>query len=154
MLEQGTTAPDFTLPDQSGESHSLSDFRNHWVILYFYPKDLTSGCTTEACNFRDDFPNFQKLDTTILGISKDSVKSHAKFAEKYKLPFLLLSDESSDVCEKYGVWQEKSMYGKKYMGIVRTTVVIDENGKVMKVFPKVKVKGHVGEVLNILGENK
>ena len=150
MIEQGTTAPDFTLPDQSGDDHSLSDFRGQWVILYFYPKDLTPGCTTEACNFRDDFPNFQNLNTTIIGISKDSTKRHAAFAGKYKLPFLLLSDESGDVCERYGVWQEKSLYGKKYMGIVRSTYLIDPQGTITRVYPKVKVKEHATELLNDL----
>ena len=150
MLEQGSSAPDFTLPDQSGQNHSLSDFRDQWIIIYFYPKDLTPGCTTEACNFRDDFPNYQKLNTTILGISKDSVKQHAKFAEKYKLPFLLLSDESGEVCEKYGVWQEKSMYGKKYMGIVRSTYLVDPKGTIARVYPKVKVKEHATELLQDL----
>jgi peroxiredoxin Q/BCP len=150
MLEQGTAAPDFTLPDQSGDEHSLSDYLGQWVILYFYPKDLTPGCTTEACNFRDDFPNFQNLNTTILGVSKDSVKRHASFAGKYKLPFLLLSDESGNVCEKYGVWQEKSMYGKKYMGIVRSTFLIDPEGTIARVYPKVKVKEHAAELLSDL----
>ena len=150
MLEQGSIAPDFTLSDQSGKTHSLSDFRGQWVIVYFYPKDLTPGCTTEACNFRDDFPSFQKLNTAILGISKDSVKRHATFAEKYKLPFLLLSDESGDVCEQYGVWQEKSMYGKKYMGIVRSTYLIDPEGVIARVYSKVKVKDHASELLQDL----
>jgi peroxiredoxin Q/BCP len=150
MLEQGSIAPDFTLPDQSGISHSLSDFRGQWVIVYFYPKDLTPGCTTEACNFRDDFPSFIKLNTTILGISKDSVKRHATFADKYKLPFLLLSDESGEVCEKYGVWKEKSMYGKSFLGIVRSSYLIDPQGKISRVYSKVKVKEHAAELLNDL----
>ncbi len=152
MLEQGSTAPEFTLPDQSGANHSLSDFRGQWIVLYFYPKDLTPGCTTEACNFRDDFPNFQKLNTTILGISKDSVKRHASFAEKYKLPFLLLSDESGDVCEKYDVWKEKSMYGKTFLGIVRSTYLINPEGVISRVYPKVKVKEHAAEILEDLKE--
>jgi peroxiredoxin Q/BCP len=152
MLEQGSLAPDFTLPDQSGISYSLSDFRGQWIVLYFYPKDLTPGCTTEACNFRDDFPNFQKLNTTILGISKDSVKRHASFADKYKLPFLLLSDESGEVCEKYDVWKEKSMYGKTFLGIVRSTYLINPEGVITRVYPKVKVKEHAAEVLADLKE--
>jgi len=152
MLEQDSIAPNFTLPDQSGANHSLSDFRGQWVVLYFYPKDLTPGCTTEACNFRDDFPNFQKLNTMILGISKDSVKRHASFAEKYKLPFLLLSDESGDVCEKYDVWKEKSMYGKTFLGIVRSTYLINPEGVISRVYPKVKVKEHAAEILEDLKE--
>jgi peroxiredoxin Q/BCP len=154
MLEQGTLAPDFTLPDQSGENHSLSDFRGQWIVLYFYPKDLTPGCTTEACNFRDDFPEFQKLNTTILGVSKDSVKRHSTFAQKYKLPFLLLSDESGEVCEKYKVWKEKSMYGKTFLGIVRSTYLIDPQGKISRIYPKVKVKEHAAELLEALKEIK
>ena len=150
MLEQGSMAPDFTLSDQSGKSHSLSDYRGQWVILYFYPKDLTPGCTTEACNFRDDFPNFQKLNTVVLGVSKDSVKRHSTFAQKYKLPFPLLSDEAGDVCDKYDVWKEKSMYGKTYMGIVRSSYLIDPEGKISRVYPKVKVKEHALELLNDL----
>ena len=150
MLEQGSLAPDFTLSDQSGINHSLSDFRGQWVVLYFYPKDLTPGCTTEACNFRDDFPDFKKLNTTILGVSKDSVKRHATFAQKYKLPFLLLSDESGEVCEKYEVWKEKSMYGKTFLGIVRSTYLIDPQGKIFRVYPKVKVKEHAAELLEVL----
>ena len=105
MLEQGTMAPDFTLTDQEGNSHSLGDYHGKWVILYFYPKDMTPGCTTEACSFRDDFPNFQNMDAVILGVSKDSGMRHKKFAKKYQLPFLLLSDESGDLCEKYDVWK-------------------------------------------------
>jgi peroxiredoxin Q/BCP len=154
MLEQGSIAPNFTLPDQSGAKHSLSDFRGQWVILYFYPKDLTPGCTTEACNFRDDFPNFQKLNTTILGISKDSVKRHASFADKYKLPFLLLSDESAEVCEKYDVWKKKSMYGKTFLGIMRSTYLINPEGVISRVYPKVKVKEHAAEILEDLKELK
>jgi peroxiredoxin Q/BCP len=150
MLEQGSKAPDFTLSDQSGKYHSPLDFHGQWVILYFYPKDMTPGCTKEACNFRDDFPNFQKVNTTILGISKDSVKRHASFAEKYKLPFLLLSDESGEVCEKYDVWKEKSMYGKTFLGIIRSTYLIDPEGKIARIYPKVKVKEHAAELLNDL----
>jgi peroxiredoxin Q/BCP len=150
MLEQGSKAPDFTLSDQSGKEHSFSDFHGQWVIVYFYPKDMTPGCTSEACNFRDDFPHFQKLNTVILGISKDSVNRHATFSEKYKLPFLLLSDESGEVCEKYKVWKEKSMYGKSFMGISRSTYLIDPEGTIARVYPKVKVKEHAAELLNDL----
>jgi len=150
MLKQGSKAPDFFLPDQFGKSHSLSEFQGKWVVLYFYPKDMTPGCTTEACNFRDDFPDFQKLDTIILGISKDSVKRHTTFADKYKLPFILLSDESGEVCEKYDVWKKKSLYGKTFMGIVRSTFIIDPGGKIARVYPKVKVKDHAAELLHDL----
>ncbi len=150
MIEEGKKAPDFKLKNQDGETIALKDYRGKKVVLYFYPKDNTSGCTKEACNFRDEFPKFKNVDAVILGVSPDSVASHKKFAEKYDLPFNLLSDEEKKVLEEYGVWQEKSMYGKKYMGVVRTTVVIDENGKVRKVFPKVKVDGHNKEVLEAL----
>ncbi len=150
MVKEGKSAPSFKLKDQNGELVSLESFRGKNVVLYFYPKDDTSGCTKEACNIRDEFPKFSKLDAVILGVSADSVESHKKFAAKYKLPFILLSDEKKEVLEKYGVWQEKSMYGKKYMGIVRTTVVINEKGIVKKIFSKVKVDGHNKEVMEAL----
>ncbi len=150
MIEEGKKAPDFKLKNQDGETVSLKDFKGKNVVLYFYPKDNTSGCTKEACNFRDEFPKFKNVDAVILGVSPDSVASHKKFAEKYDLPFSLLSDEEKIVLEEYGVWQEKSMYGRKYMGVVRTTVIIDENGKIRKIFPKVKVEGHNKEVLEAL----
>jgi len=151
-LKEGFKAPDFSLPDLEGNKISLKSFSGKKVVLYFYPKDMTTGCTREACDFRDSFPKFNKIDAVVIGISKDSVKSHNKFKEKYDLPFILLSDENGEVCEKYGVWKEKSMYGKKYMGIERTTFIIDENKKVMKIFPKVKVNGHIQEILNIIGK--
>jgi peroxiredoxin Q/BCP len=147
MLEPGIEAPNFTLSDQNGQSHRLSDYRGQWIILFFYPKDMTPGCTTEACGFRDEFPAFQKINALVFGLSKDSVKKHATFAEKYHLPFNLLSDETGEVCEKYGVWQEKSLYGKTYMGIVRSTFLIDPDGKIAKIYPKVKVKEHAGQIL-------
>ncbi|MGK9477856.1 thioredoxin-dependent thiol peroxidase [Melioribacter sp. OK-6-Me] len=150
MIEEGKKAPAFTLPDQNGKKISLKDFNGKKVVLYFYPKDNTSGCTKEACDFRDAFPDFQKIDAVVIGISPDSVESHRKFADKYKLPFILLSDEKKEVLEKYGVWKEKSLYGKKYMGVERTTVIIDENGKIIKIFPKVKVNGHSEEVLKAI----
>lgn len=150
MIEEGKKAPAFKLKNQEGKTISLNDFKGKNIVLYFYPKDNTSGCTKEACNFRDEFPKFKNVDAVILGVSPDSVASHKKFAEKYDLPFNLLSDEGKEVLEEYGVWQEKSMYGKKYMGVVRTTVVIDENGKIKKIFPKVKVDGHNKEVLEAL----
>ncbi|MGA8265326.1 MAG: thioredoxin-dependent thiol peroxidase [Ignavibacteriaceae bacterium] len=150
MLKEGNKAPAFKLKNQDGETISLSDYKGKKVVLYFYPKDDTSGCTKEACSFRDGFPKFGKLKAEILGVSADSVQSHKKFAEKYKLPFTLLSDESRKMIEKYGVWKEKSMYGRKYMGIERTTFIIDENGKIKKIFPKVKVSDHDKEVLEAL----
>jgi len=150
MIEEGKKAPAFTLPDSDGNKVSLKDFKGKKVVLYFYPKDNTSGCTKEACSFRDNMPDFKKLDAVIIGVSPDSQKSHQKFRDKYELTFTLLSDEDKTVLEKYGVWQEKKMYGKTYMGVVRTTYVIDENGKIMKVFPKVKVDGHTEEVLKVI----
>ncbi|MFZ2323191.1 MAG: thioredoxin-dependent thiol peroxidase [Ignavibacteriaceae bacterium] len=150
MPEVGKKAPDFTLLDQDGKKVSLKDFAGKKVVLYFYPKDNTSGCTKEACSFRDDFPKFKKSDAVILGVSPDSVGSHKKFIEKYDLPFILLSDEDKIVLEKYNVWKEKSMYGRKYMGVERTTYIIDENGKIKKIFNKVKVDGHNLEVMEAL----
>lgn len=151
-LKPGMKAPSFSLVGLNGEKVSLKNFLGKKVILYFYPKDLTSGCTKEACDFRDSFPQFENIDAVILGISKDAIKTHKKFQEKYSLPFDLLSDETGEVCEKYGVWKEKSMYGRKYMGIERTTFILDEAGKIAKIFPKVKVNGHVNEILEFLGK--
>lgn len=150
MLKAGNKAPQFTLKDQSGKSVSLKDFLGKQVVLYFYPKDDTPGCSKEACNFRDDFDEIKKENAVILGVSADSEVRHKKFIEKYKLQFALLSDENKKVLEKYGVWQEKSMYGRKYMGIVRSTFIIDEKGKLKKIFPKVKVTNHNIEVLEAL----
>jgi peroxiredoxin Q/BCP len=152
MIKEGNKAPDFKLKDQNGKIVSLSDFKGNDVILYFYPKDNTSGCTAEACSFRDDFPEFKKIKAVIIGVSPDSVESHKKFAEKYNLPFTLLSDEEKKVLEKYEVWKEKSMYGKKYMGVERTTFVIDKEGKIKKIFNKVKVAGHNKEVMDVLNK--
>ncbi len=145
-LKEGIKAPLFTLPDSEGKKVSLKDYEGKNVVLYFYPKDMTSGCTKQACGFRDAFPDFKKINAVVLGISKDSIQSHKKFIEKYDLPFKLLSDESGSVCELYGVWKEKSMYGKKYMGIERTTFIIDPKGIIKKIFPKVKVDGHIDKV--------
>src|SRR4030042_5423154 len=146
MLEVGKKAASFTLDDSTGNKVSLKDYKGKKIVLYFYPKDMTSGCTKEACNFRDAFPDFVKLKTVVLGVSIDNVNSHQKFANKYNLPFKLLSDGKKEVVQKYDVWKEKSMYGKKYMGIERTTFVINENGAILKVFPKVNVEGHVDEI--------
>jgi peroxiredoxin Q/BCP len=150
MIKIGKKAPLFSLNDSNGVKISLDDFRGRKVILYFYPKDNTPGCTKEACDFREFFPNFNKAKVAVIGISPDSIESHKKFIQKYDLPFILLSDERKEVLKKYDVWKEKSLYGKKYMGVERTTVIIDEDGKVMKYFPKVKVEGHVEEVLAAL----
>ncbi len=150
MLKEGSKAPAFTLLNQDGKKISLKDFLGKKVVLYFYPKDMTSGCTKEACDFRDHIQLFHNKDVVVLGISPDSVQSHKKFQEKYNLPFDLLSDESKKVLEKYGVWKEKSMYGKKYFGVERTTFIIDEKGKIKKIFPKVKVDGHIKQVLEAL----
>ena len=150
MLEVGKKAPKFSLSKQKEKKISLKDYFGKKVILYFYPKDDTSGCTKEACSFRDNIPKFSKTDGVILGISPDSVKSHKKFSEKYKLPFSLLADEEKKVIELYGVWKEKSMYGRKYMGVERTTFIIDGKGKIKKIFNKVKVDGHENEVLGAL----
>jgi len=150
MLEEGKKAPNFELKDQNGKVVSLSDYKGKNIVLYFYPKDNTSGCTAEACNFRDEFPKFKNLKAVILGVSPDSVDSHKKFAEKYNLPFTLLSDEKKEVLGKYNVWKEKSMYGKKYMGVERTTYIIDVDGKIKKIFSKVKVFDHNKEVMEAL----
>ena len=154
MVEKGQKAPAITLNDQDGKKISLNDFKGKNIILYFYPKDNTSGCTLEACNFRDDFPKFSNMKAVILGVSPDSVESHKKFAEKYNLPFRLLSDEKKSVLNKYGVWKEKSMYGIKYMGVERSTIVIDKVGKIRKIFRKVKVADHNKEVMEVLEELK
>jgi len=145
-LTVGKSAPAFTLDTDTGERLSLKDLKGKPVVLYFYPKDDTSGCTVEACEFRDAFPRFKKSKAVILGVSPDPVKSHQKFKAKYDLPFTLLADPEHTVLEKYGVWKEKSMYGRKYMGVERTTVIIDAAGKVAKVFEKVKPAGHAAEV--------
>lgn len=150
MLKEGSKAPAFTLPNQDGKKISLKNFLGKQVVLYFYPKDMTSGCTKEACDFRDHINLFHNKDVVVLGVSPDSVQSHKKFQEKYGLPFDLLSDESKKVLEKYGVWKEKSMYGKKYFGVERTTFIIDKKGKIKKIFPRVKVNGHIKEVLQAL----
>lgn len=150
-IAEGQTAPDFTLPANTGTQISLSDYLGKKnVVLYFYPKDDTPGCTKEACSFRDDTSELDKLDAQVLGVSRDSVHSHQAFASKYNLPFPLLADTEGKVTEAYGVWQEKNMYGKKTMGIVRTTVVIGKDGVIRKVFPKVSVDGHSAEIQEVL----
>lgn len=150
MLKAGDKAPDFSLIADSGEKISLKDYRGKKVILYFYPKDMTSGCTVEACDFRDNIKKIEKKNAVVIGVSPDGTKSHVKFKDKYELPFTLLSDESKTMLENYGVWQEKSMYGRRYMGVVRTTFVINEKGEIEKLFEKVKVEGHIEEILKEL----
>ncbi len=146
-VQIGGKAPDFTLPADGGGEVKLSARRGKKVVLYFYPKDDTPGCTKEACGFRDALPDFSKIDAEVIGVSKDSIAKHDKFKAKYDLPFTLLSDEGGEVCEAYGTWVEKSMYGRKYMGIDRATFLIDETGTLRAEWRKVKVPGHVDEVL-------
>lgn len=153
MVSVGQMAPEFTLPASNGQTISLADFRGKHVVLYFYPKDMTPGCTTQACDFRDYHPEFAQLDTVVLGVSPDDVKSHDKFMAKHELPFPLLADTDHQVAEAYGVWVLKKMYGREYMGIERTTFLIDKEGKIAHIWPKVKVKGHVQEVLAYVKEN-
>ncbi len=150
MLEIGTTAPDFTLPDQNGTPVTLSSFRGQKVILYFYPKDMTAGCTKQACGFRELYPQFRERGAVILGVSKDSVASHKKFEEKYGLPFLLVSDPDLTAIQAYDVWKEKNMYGRKTMGVVRTTYLIDEEGVIVKAMGKVKAADNPRQMLDLL----
>ena len=150
MLEIGTKAPAFTLPDQNGEMHSLEDYRGQKVILYFYPKDNTAGCTSQACGFAERYPQIREKGAVVLGVSKDSVASHKKFEEQYGLPFTLLSDTGLEVIKAYDVWKEKKNYGKTYMGIVRTTYLIDEEGVIIRAQDKVKAKANPQEMLEAL----
>ena len=150
MLKPGDTAPDFTAPTDGGGTISLKKLKGKKVVLYFYPKDDTPGCTTEACDFRDSAAQIDAKDAVVLGVSPDSPKSHDKFKQKHELPFTLISDEDHSIAEAYGAWQEKSMYGRKYMGIQRSTFLIDEKGKIAEVYEKVKVDGHVADVLSKL----
>lgn len=152
MLEAGMKAPGFTLPDGGGRPVSLADFAGKKVVLYFYPRDNTPGCTRQACAFAAAWEDFKKLDAVVVGVSKDSAASHRKFAEKYGLPFILLSDPELEAIQAYGVWQEKKLYGKVSMGVVRTTYIIDENGVIEKVMPKVKPDTNAAEILAYLRE--
>ncbi len=149
-LAAGQMAPDFSLPDQDGAVHALSSYRGKWVLLYFYPKDDTPGCTKEACAIRDSFPNFGALDAVVLGVSVDSVESHKKFAEKHKLPFTLLSDEGKEVVEAYDVWGPKKFMGKEFLGTARTSFLIDPSGRIAKIYEGVKPETHAEEVLTDL----
>ena len=150
MLEIGITAPDFSLPDQNGTVRTLSDYRGQRVILYFYPKDMTSGCTKQACAFGELYPQFREKGAVVLGVSRDSVASHKKFEEKYGLPFLLLSDQDKKVHQMYDVWKEKVSYGKVSMGVVRTTYLIDENGVIVRAFDKVKAAENPAQMLELI----
>ena len=152
MLEIGMKAPDFILKDKDGNSVTLSSFLGKKVVLYFYPKDNTPGCTRQACAFAAAYEGFREKDVVVIGVSRDSVASHQKFAQKYDLPFILLSDPELQAIQAYGVWQEKKLYGKVSMGVVRTTFIIDEEGNIEKVMPKVKPDTNAAEILNFLGE--
>jgi len=152
MVEVGQLAPDFELIADNGEKVKLSDFRGKYVVLYFYPKDMTPGCTTEACDFRDHHESFVELDAVILGVSPDPIERHQKFKEKHDLPFILLVDEDHQVAEAYGVWKLKKNFGKEYMGIERSTFIIDKEGNIVKEWRKVRVKGHVEEALKYIRE--
>lgn len=151
-LEVGHKAPGFSLPDQNNKIHKLSDYKGKWVLLYFYPKDNTPGCTKQACAIRDNYSDFQKLDAKVFGISKDSVASHKKFEDKYELPFTLLSDEEKKVLKAYGAWAKKKLLGREYMGILRNSFLVDPNGKIAKIYEKVKPALHANEVLSDLAE--
>ena len=152
LLSIGDKAPGFATVDQGGEKVSLSDFKGRKVVLYFYPKDDTPGCTKEACSFRDAWAQFRKRKVAVLGVSVDDEKSHKKFAEKFSLPFTLLADPDKKIVQEYGVWGEKSMYGRTYMGTLRVTYLIDEKGKIAAVWPKVKPEGHAEEILEAIGK--
>ncbi|MBQ2911258.1 MAG: thioredoxin-dependent thiol peroxidase [Clostridia bacterium] len=152
MLEVGMKAPQFTLPDKDGNMVSLSNFLGKKVVLYFYPKDNTPGCTRQACAFAGAYESFKDNDIVVIGVSKDSVASHKKFAEKHDLPFILISDKELEAIQAYGVWQEKKLYGKVSMGVVRTTFIIDENGNIEKIMPKVKPDTNAAEILEYLGK--
>jgi peroxiredoxin Q/BCP len=149
-VKLGQSAPNFKLKDTYGKEHSLKDYKGKKIILYFYPKDSTTGCTIEACEFRDGYKLFEDRGAVILGVSMDDEKSHKKFVDKHNLPFILLADVNGEVCGKYGVYGEKSFMGKKYMGIYRTTFLIDEKGKILRIFENVRPAGHAKEILNLL----
>lgn len=154
FVNVGEQAPNFTLQNQDGEKVKLSDFEGRNVVLYFYPKDMTPGCTTQACDFRDHHETFSDLNAVILGVSPDPIERHEKFIKKHDLPFQLLADEDHQVAEKYGVWQLKKMFGREYYGIVRSTFIIDQDGNLMKEFRNIRVKGHVERALQYLKEHE
>jgi thioredoxin-dependent peroxiredoxin len=145
-LKVGDKAPNFNLPDQDGKKHKLSDYKEAWLLIYFYPKDNTPGCTTESCSLRDSFPNLRKLDLEVIGVSPDSIESHRKFADRFDLPFTLLSDTEKTMLNDYEVWAEKSMYGKTYWGVLRTSFLIAPGGKIAKIYEKVKPADHADEI--------
>ena len=149
-LKEGDIAPDFSLPASNGETISLKDYIGKKVVIYFYPKDDTPGCTIEACNFRDDHSEITDAGAVVLGVSKDDIKSHNKFINKYDLPFLLLSDESTEMISAYGAWVKKKMYGKEYYGVLRKTYLIDEEGKIQRIWPKVDVKTHSRDIIELI----
>jgi len=153
-LEVGKQAPQFTLPNQKGEKVSLADYKGKHVVLYFYPKDMSPGCTTEACDFRDNHESFGELDAVIVGVSPDPVEDHKEFIDKHDLPFELLADEDHKVCEEYDVWKLKKMFGKEFYGVVRSTFIIDPEGNLKKEFRDVNAEGHVEEALNYIRDNK
>lgn len=152
-IEVGKVAPDFTLQNQEGENISLSDFKGQNVVLYFYPKDMTPGCTTQACDFRDNYDAFKDLNTVIIGISPDPIERHQKFIDKHELPFQLLADTEQEVAKQYDVWKLKKMFGKEFYGIERSTFILDKEGIIQKEYRKVRVKGHIEETLNFVKEN-
>ena len=151
-LKIGQKATDFSLPDQTGKIHQLSDYKDHWVLVYFYPKDNTPGCTIEACSIRDNHSSFEKIKALVLGISTDSVKSHENFAERHQLPFTILADENKEVVKAYGVWAKKTLMGHEYMGTLRTSFLVDPKGKIAKIYENVKPPIHAREVLHDLEE--
>jgi thioredoxin-dependent peroxiredoxin len=154
ILQEGAKAPAFSALANNNEKVTLSNFKGQWLVLYFYPKDDTPGCTVESCGFRDTFKDFKKENAVILGVSPDGVESHQKFIKKFDLPFLLLADTEKKMCEDYGVWKQKSMFGKKYMGIERSTFLINPEGQISKVWRKVKVSGHWDEVLEAITDSE
>ncbi|GIP34604.1 thioredoxin-dependent thiol peroxidase [Paenibacillus sp. J2TS4] len=154
QFQPGETVPEFTLPGSDGKEVSLSDFRGSKVVLFFYPKDMTPTCTQQTCDFRDDYSKFKQAGAVVIGISPDPLKSHSKFIEKYNLPFLLLADEEHKVCELYGVWKLKKMFGREYMGVERSTFAINEQGQLIKEWRKVRIKDHVKTVLGVVADGE
>ena len=154
MIREGEQAPNFSLEADNGSVVTRDSLAGKNIVLFFYPRDNTTGCTQEACDFRDAFPRFGKIDAVVIGVSPDSLESHRKFKKKFDLPYLLLSDENHQLADNFGIWKEKSMYGRKYMGFERTTVIVDRKGRVVRIFPKVKIPGHIQEVEKTVRELK